>query len=281
MGVPPCVNPLPWVCPSCLDKNDYRKLTLSGSSAACENGHQFDKAKQGYLNLLLPHKKRSKEPGDDESMMQARREFLSLGHYHFLMEGIAEQIHGYVPEKHINALDIGCGEGSYIAYLSNTFPSINWSGIDISKPAIKKAAASNKTANFAVASGSSIPAGENGFDFTLSVFAPVVNSEVKRVLKAGGTLLRVSPGENHFIELKHAIYNTPKTHDKPTMLDDFSIQNEIHISQQVHLDNTALQLLLAMTPLQWRGDAHKKQELKNLDRFTITFDFFLQVMRCD
>ncbi len=279
MGEESVASSISWVCPSCLDKNNYAKLALVGATASCENGHQFDKAKQVYLNLLLPHKKRSKAPGDAETMISARREFLSRGHYQFLMAAMAEQMQRYVTCEPLNALDIGCGEGSYIAYFSKVLPFIRWSGIDVSKPAIKKAAAASKTVNFAVASSSKIPVHESSLELALSVFAPIDHTELKRVLKPGGTFVRVSPGENHFFELKRSIYDSPKPHDAPTSLEGFTVENAQNVKQTVSLDNNALQLLLAMTPLQWRGNENKKQELKRMDHLRITFDFIIQLMR--
>jgi 23S rRNA (guanine745-N1)-methyltransferase len=41
----------------------------------CENGHPFNIAKEGYVNLLLSHQRKSKHPGDDPDMVMARRRF--------------------------------------------------------------------------------------------------------------------------------------------------------------------------------------------------------------
>lgn len=47
----------------------------------CGNQHSFDRARQGYLNLLLAHKKRSRAPGDDAEMVAARQRLLDSGVY--------------------------------------------------------------------------------------------------------------------------------------------------------------------------------------------------------
>ncbi len=52
------------------------------NSYRCAENHQFDCAKEGYVNLLPVQHKRSKDPGDNAEMMQARRQFLDAGHYH-------------------------------------------------------------------------------------------------------------------------------------------------------------------------------------------------------
>nr|MBA2816849.1 23S rRNA (guanine(745)-N(1))-methyltransferase [Candidatus Pantoea persica] len=56
-------------------------LTADNRSWCCENRHQFDQAKEGYINLLPVQHKGSREPGDNAEMMQARRTFLEAGHY--------------------------------------------------------------------------------------------------------------------------------------------------------------------------------------------------------
>ena len=45
---------------------------VDGLSLVCENGHRFDVARQGYVNLLGPKDKRSKEitlPGKGHSVL--------------------------------------------------------------------------------------------------------------------------------------------------------------------------------------------------------------------
>jgi 23S rRNA (guanine745-N1)-methyltransferase len=63
-------------CPLC-----HAPPTRSGNSYLCPQRHQFDQAKEGYVNLLPVQHKRSRDPGDSAEMMQARRAFLDAGHY--------------------------------------------------------------------------------------------------------------------------------------------------------------------------------------------------------
>ncbi len=58
------------ICPLC-----HSSLNLTERSWCCENRHQFDQAKEGYVNLLPVQHKGSREPGDSAEMMQARRDF--------------------------------------------------------------------------------------------------------------------------------------------------------------------------------------------------------------
>ena len=58
-------------CPLC-----HQPLTREKNSYICPQRHQFDMAKEGYVNLLPVQHKRSRDPGDSAEMMQARRAFL-------------------------------------------------------------------------------------------------------------------------------------------------------------------------------------------------------------
>lgn len=51
-------------CPLC-----HASLTHTENSFICPQGHTFDKAKEGYVNLLPVQHKRSRDPGDSAEMM--------------------------------------------------------------------------------------------------------------------------------------------------------------------------------------------------------------------
>jgi 23S rRNA m(1)G-745 methyltransferase (EC 2.1.1.51) len=60
---------------------DGAPLQRQGGSLRCPEGHCFDLAAQGYVNLLPVQNKRSLDPGDSKEMVAARRRFLEAGHY--------------------------------------------------------------------------------------------------------------------------------------------------------------------------------------------------------
>ncbi len=101
-------------CPIC-----QQSLSKSESYFRCENNHQFDIAKEGYVNLTPANQKRSKAPGDNAEMMQARRRFLELGHYSPLSNRIASICSDVIRTDTPSLLDIGCGEGYYTAQVSS------------------------------------------------------------------------------------------------------------------------------------------------------------------
>ncbi|MFL0809769.1 MAG: methyltransferase domain-containing protein [Agarilytica sp.] len=263
-----------WSCPVCQSP-----LVNNAAGLGCEHGHQYDMAKQGYVNLLLANQKRSSEPGDSAEMVEARRNFLAAGHFSFLMQAIQACVEKYTSTSVCNLLDLGCGEGAYAHFLEQALPDINIHACDISKYAVKRAASALSDANVAVASNFNLPIQANSQDLVLAVFAPVNFDELQRILKEGGVFVRVSPGEQHLMEIKHELYETAHEHAPPQQ-EKAEVIETIEVKKQVSLDNSALENLLAMTPLNWRGNADAKARLLEKDNMEVQFDFLIQVMRC-
>lgn len=81
-------------CPLC-----HQPLSREKNSYICPQRHQFDMAKEGYVNLLPVQHKRSRDPGDSAEMMQARRAFLDAGHYQPLRDAIVAQLRERLDDK--------------------------------------------------------------------------------------------------------------------------------------------------------------------------------------
>ena len=64
------------LCPVC-----GKPLSPEERSWRCENGHGFDVARQGYVNLLTVDKKHSLHPGDTKEQVASRKAFLDGGYY--------------------------------------------------------------------------------------------------------------------------------------------------------------------------------------------------------
>ena len=133
------------VCKESLQANENNK------SLSCENNHTFDRARQGYLNLLLAHKKKSKNPGDSQEMVIARQAFLNSDFYRPISDSLnqiivdaALKLDASEKESPIQVLDIGCGEGYYSQRMHHSLSDHqikhNLFGLDISKDAVIAAA---------------------------------------------------------------------------------------------------------------------------------------------
>ena len=135
---------LPYLrCPVC-----GQRLAHAGDQAIrCDQGHSFDIARQGYVNLTAG---RSPHSGDSAEMIADRAAFLAEGHYDFIAESLAEtakapaEIAG-APADTVRpdaglVLDAGTGTGDYLARVLDARPGAPGLGIDVSKPALRRAA---------------------------------------------------------------------------------------------------------------------------------------------
>ena len=173
-------------CPVCKDV-----LVFSQKSAACEKGHSFDIAKEGYLNLLLRTGKVPVVQGDTLEMLKARRGFLEKGYYDDLVTNLRSLIEKHAqesPKAAYDILDVGCGEGYYLGSLleKQVVPGARYYGTDISKPAIALAAKKYPKALFFVADTNTfLPFADGSIDILLNIFAPRNAGEFDRVLESG------------------------------------------------------------------------------------------------
>ena len=92
-----------WKCPVCGSFMQHR-----GKSWSCAQGHNFDMAKSGYVNLLPVNRKHAKNPGDNAVMMRARKNFLDAGHYALLLQALEQAAVRYGRAGGV-LLDAGCG----------------------------------------------------------------------------------------------------------------------------------------------------------------------------
>ncbi|MCD9497699.1 23S rRNA (guanine(745)-N(1))-methyltransferase [Photobacterium carnosum] len=270
-------------CPLC-----HLPLTMDANSASstsyrCSNNHQFDQAKEGYVNLMPVHHKSSKNPGDNKEMMQARRLFLNTDHYQPLRDAVMAQLRQHLPQDATELLDIGCGEGYYTSefvQLRQQFSDITIHGLDISKVAVKYAAKRYHDCDFCVASSHRLPFADHFFDGVVRIYAPCKDEELHRSIKSGGILVTATPAPRHLYQLKELIYDGVNLHDVPVEnIEGF----ELVIDQQLHYDMTLsgeeATALMQMTPFAWKTSEHVWQQLAQAQNFDCEADFSIRVYR--
>lgn len=178
----------------CPVRDCHLPLTREPGRLICPKSHSFDRAKSGYFNLLQPQERRSKLPGDTARAVAARRRLHDRGVTAPLLQSLLEFAQ---PEG--NVLDVGCGEGFYLA----SFPQIHGYGVDISTPAIEAAARRHPDCEWIVANADRfIPYADQSFDTLLSITARMNPPEFRRVLKPHGNLLIAIPAPEDLIELR-------------------------------------------------------------------------------
>ena len=188
------------ICPVC-----GAALAPQGAAWRCVQGHCFDVARQGYVNLLTVTQKHSRHPGDTREMVAARRAFLDAGWYAPIAGALADLVRRFCPAAEA-VLDAGCGEGYYLSQLG-WIPE-RW-GIDISRDAVRYAAARDRSAHWLTATAAHLPFADGGFDCVLSMFALTAGAEFFRVLRPGGIFVQVLAGQGHLPGLKSIIYPAP------------------------------------------------------------------------
>ena len=260
-------------CPVC-----GRELSDMGKTLQCSGGHSFDRARQGYVNLLPVQFKHSLDPGDTAEMLKARRRFLDGGSYETICKSVLSAMKQYAP-KNPRVLDIGCGEGYYSAKLRADMPG-DYIGIDISKEGARMACSRDKGILFLVATASRLPIADSQLDCVCAMFSLLLPEEYARVLLKGGCVVEVTVGSDHLRELKSIIYDEVFPQDKQpaecTELFDEALRQEYRY--ELVLDNPSLRDLLMMTPHFWRIRKDKREMLEATDSLRLTVNYWVRVL---
>lgn len=252
----------------------------------CENNHQFDSAKEGYVNLMPVQHKRSKQPGDNVEMMQARRRFLATDHYHPLRAAVVKLCVAYTEDITSKLLDMGCGEGYYTAYISEQLlakqPQSICYGLDISKVAIRYAAKryTSDAMQFCVASSQRLPFADGSLNTIVRIYAPCHAQELARVVADQGVVITVTPAARHLYQLKERVYQQVHLHDEtPEQIAGFSLIEESKLGYDMTLTGQQADDLLQMTPFAWKANAMVRSQLAGAAQFICRADFMIRVYR--
>ncbi|MDG1751778.1 MAG: 23S rRNA (guanine(745)-N(1))-methyltransferase, partial [Thalassotalea sp.] len=258
-------------CPLCEQVLSFDERTFR-----CENNHCFDLAKENYVNLLPVQFKHSKEPGDNKAMVNARRAFLEKRYYQPLINKLVGIYQSYGLQSG-KLFDAGCGEGYYTHQHKTIENSVY--GIDIAKEAVKKAAKKYPQCHFSVGTLSQLPFENNFFDWIISIYAPILETEFSRVLNTQGYLLTVTPAQRHLIELKEKIYREAKEHNvEKSPVEQLTLIHQENLSYEMTLDTGEDVLnLLSMTPFAFKASETVKQELAMLKNFICHADFQIRL----
>lgn len=262
-----------FACPVC-----HEALLRNETYLACVNGHHFDLSKEGYANLLLANQKKSSDPGDSKTMIQARRLFLDGGYYQPLVAAISRLLPDSNNDNTI--VDVGCGEGHYIGQIEGS----ECYGIDISKVAIRYAAKHYRNVHLAVGSVMNLPVLDDSVAVLLNIFAPLDITEAVRVIKKDGLLVKVRPSSNHLFELKQLLYDNPQAHDVSALLseanDSLQVIHSEDVTYSLQISNTEhIHALLQMTPYYWHATPVQQNQVSELKQLSVTADFRIDIYR--
>jgi 23S rRNA (guanine745-N1)-methyltransferase len=224
----------------CTVRNCHLALVREEMRLVCPRGHSFDIARSGYINLLQPQDRRSKQPGDTAAAVAARRRLHDRGVTEPLLQAIAEIVNAS-PRDSI--LDAGCGDGYYLGELASR-TGCDAHGVDISIPAVEAAARRYPACEWVVANADRfVPYAEGSFHLILSITGRMHAAEFRRVLRDGGRLLVALPAPEDLIELRGVGRDrVPRTVE--TFAHDFMLAGQSRVTTTADLDAAAVEDVL-------------------------------------
>ena len=234
-------------CPVCQERFDR-----AGSALRCSNGHSFDIARQGYVNLLPG----GAEPGtaDTCEMVAARTAFFAAGHYRPLIDAVASETAAAAAGVRGCLIDAGAGTGEYLAAALEAAPGRIGLALDISKHAARRAARAHPRANAIVCDvWGRLPVRSGVTAAVMSVFAPRNAAEVERVLAPGGAFVIVTPDARHLRELIEplgmiSVDPSKGERVRRTLGERFSLEHSRHVEQRAVLTVDDAVALVSMGP---------------------------------
>jgi len=270
-------------CPICETKMniyDFKDLI-------CKEGHCFNIARKGYVNLLL---KPAKTDYDNE-MFYSRKRICEGGFFDSILEYISNLIADETDKhniKNIKILDAGCGEGSHLGQIINRLRSkttgdLQGVGIDISKDGIFIASKSYFDIIWCVADLANLPFMSKQFDIILNILSPANYEEFARTLKDDGILIKVVSGSNYLKELRDVLYDgtSKQSYSNEKVIEhyskNFTILDMRDIVYNSRIDKEDLMHLIKMTPLSWSAADERIKQAINMGTNNITVDFTIIV----
>ena len=248
-------------CPVCSESFQH----VSGNGIFCQNNHQFDLSKKGTLHLLL----KAGQNDYDREMLSKRKSLAETGFFHPLLAEILKLLENKTVDT---VLDVGCGEGSHLHYLSENGLTGTKIGFDISKDAIQLAGANFfDDAFWCVADLAQSPFSKEQFDVILNIFSPSHYQDFDRILKPNGTHVKVVPNAAYLQELREKLYaddNGKRVYENKQVVERFAEAypefSQHEVTYEVTLTKESYEWLLAMTPLTWSASEEQiKKAIEN------------------
>ncbi len=270
----PALDPTPHpmlACPLCREP-----VAVLERELVCTSNHHFDRAKEGFVNLLRPGRARKEVIGDDADMVAARRRFLDRGHYRCLSEGLAALVADVDPTERL--LDVGCGEGTFTAAMApaGTRPAV---AMDISRPAVRMSARRAPGALCAVASVIDIPVTDASVDLLASVMSPIHEAEFNRVVHPGSRAVIVRPGASHLNQLRRLVYGHGVDHDEAFEVPGgWRLVEQRRFIEEVELtSNDEVMEVWGMTPYRWNSPREGGDRVAATQELAISVHFVASV----
>ena len=186
-------------------------------------------------------------------MVTARDRFLGRGHYQRVAAAVQSLAARHDPGLPGLVVDLAGGTGYYLAGVLDALPHRHGACIDLSVPALRRAARAHPRA---AALGADVwrplPLADRSAALVLSIFGPRNAAETGRFLTPGGTLLIAAPGTGHLRELQRPLGMISIDRRKPQRLAgtyrDYARSGVTSVNYQLSLDHADLTTLVSMGP---------------------------------
>jgi 23S rRNA (guanine745-N1)-methyltransferase len=199
------------ICPVCgAELTLTRRPDGKPGALSCADGHRFDAAKQGYLNLLTGRP--SKHLEDTKDMVASRERWLDGGHYAPIADALAGAARhllqppssGIGPTP-VRIVDTGSGTGYYTRHVLDAMQRPATAvDLDLSRAGAQRAARDPRVLSLVWDTWKDWPLAADSADLLLDVFAPRNLHEFARVLRPGGVALVAVPLPAHLQQLRSA-----------------------------------------------------------------------------
>lgn len=180
-------------------------LAREGRTWRCGTGHTFDIARSGYVNLLQPQDRRSRQAGDARMIVARRARLWEAGVGRALLQAVAAATTStHAKTGQTSAVELGSGCGDVLAALCR---DRGWRGIgiDLSTAAVDYAARRFPDVTWVAANADrSLPLVDGCADVVLSLNARRNPAECARILRAHGRLVVAVPAPDDLAELRAA-----------------------------------------------------------------------------
>jgi 23S rRNA (guanine745-N1)-methyltransferase len=220
----------------CPVRDCHMALECVERRVLCPRGHSFDIARSGYINLLQPQDRRSRQPGDTAAAVAARRRLHDLGVTEPLLYAITEIVAARPGDS---ALDAGCGDGFYLGALASR-TGFDAHGVDISIRAVDAAARRYPGCEWIVANADRfVPYADRSFSIVLSITARMNPGEFRRILREDGRLLVALPAPEDLVELR-GVGRDRVARTVETFARDFRLVDQRRVTVAADLDAAAV-----------------------------------------
>lgn len=264
-------------CPVCTSP-----VAVAGGSLRCRQGHSFDIARQGYVNLLTRRPRGAN--ADTADMVAARDRLLTGGHFAPLADRLAAVASQIAPPA-ARVAEAGAGTGYYLRRVIDRLPGSRGLGTDLSPYACRRIARVARVGAVVADTWAGLPVRDEALDLIMVVFAPRNPAAFARMLRPGGRLLIASAADDHLAEVRDGLGMIDVRPGKAETLREslrewFDVEHHEGVRAPMVLDPPALTDLVLMGPTAHHRPADLADRIAALTQPTpVTLSVDLSVFR--